>query len=338
MREYLEIFIEDDYPYFIDKYLQTKILLRLKNVTQFCGADYSGLYSTKFLYTRYDHSLVVALMTWHFTHNKKETIKALLHDIGTPCFAHCIDYMYGDYIKQESSERKASKIVKRDSETLKFLEEDGISPEELDDLSDCPILENASPKLCTDRLDGVLHTCYIWLHTDSIDKIKSVYNDMTVLINEDGNKEIGFNSIEMAEEFARLTSTYAKELRTNRNKFMLKYISELVKEAIKMNLITIDDLYEKEESKICAIFNENFPSWKSFISESELERTEEEPIGFFSVSLNSKPRNTIPLVRVGDTVKRINEVSLTAREIYEGINNYKDSKYAYVKKIRVATN
>ncbi len=36
-------------------------------------------------------------MTWHFTHDKKETIAVLLHDVGTPCFAHCIDYVFGDY-------------------------------------------------------------------------------------------------------------------------------------------------------------------------------------------------------------------------------------------------
>ena len=106
MNEYLQLFIDEEYPYFIDKYLDTKTLNRLKYVTQFCGCDYTDLYSPLFLYTRYDHSLVVAHMTWHFTHNKKETIAALLHDVGTPCFAHCIDYVFGDYLKQETSEKK----------------------------------------------------------------------------------------------------------------------------------------------------------------------------------------------------------------------------------------
>ena len=91
MDEYLNIFIDKEYPTFIDKYLNTKTLNRLKNITQFCGCDYTKLYSPKFLYTRFNHSLVVAHMTWHFTHQKDETIAALLHDVGTPCFAHCID-------------------------------------------------------------------------------------------------------------------------------------------------------------------------------------------------------------------------------------------------------
>lgn len=83
MHEYLQVFIDEEYPEFIDKYLNTKTLNRLRSVTQFCGSDYTNLYSPRFLYTRFDHSLVVAHMTWHFTHDKKETIAALLHDIAT---------------------------------------------------------------------------------------------------------------------------------------------------------------------------------------------------------------------------------------------------------------
>ena len=46
---YLNLFIDDDYPNFIDKYLNTKTLNRIKNVTQFCGCDYTKLYSPLFL-------------------------------------------------------------------------------------------------------------------------------------------------------------------------------------------------------------------------------------------------------------------------------------------------
>ena len=82
MNQYINLFIDKSYPDFIDKYLTTKTLTRLKYITQFCGCDYTKLYSPLFLYTRFDHSLVVAHMTWHFTHDKKETIVALLHDVG----------------------------------------------------------------------------------------------------------------------------------------------------------------------------------------------------------------------------------------------------------------
>ncbi len=156
IHNYLDLFLDEDYPDFIDKYLNTKTLNRIKNVTYFCGCDYTKLYNPLFLYTRFDHSLVVAHMTWHFTHDKLETIAALLHDVGTPCFAHCIDYVFGDYMNQESSEKEIPDMIDKDKELLDYLNEDGITLENLAKLEQFPILENKSPQLCADRLDGVL--------------------------------------------------------------------------------------------------------------------------------------------------------------------------------------
>ena len=200
MKEYLKLFIDEEYPNFIDKYLKTQTLERIKYVSQFCGCDYTSLYNPLFYYSRYDHSVVIAHMTYHFTHNKKATIAALLHDVGTPCFAHTIDYVFGDYLNQETSEKKIVDIIKQDQELLKFLTEDKISLKDLEDLSSYPILENNSPQLCTDRLDGVFHTCYIWLHTHSLQDVKEIYNDITILKNEDDKPELGFRTKKGAEK------------------------------------------------------------------------------------------------------------------------------------------
>lgn len=333
MNQYLNIFIDSDYPDFIDKYLTTNTLNRLKHITQFCGCDYTNLYSPLFKYTRYDHSLVVAHMTWHFTHNKKETIMALLHDIGTPCFAHCIDYVFGDYINQESSEKSIIEIINKDNKIQMFLKEDNLSIKDLDDYSSFHILENKSPKLCTDRLDGVLHTCYIWLHTHSLDQIKEVYDNITILKNEDDSPEIGFSNVEIAEKFVTMVYNYAKELQGNTDKFVMKYISEIVKLSVKRKLISLEDLYMKKEEALCSIFNKNFLSWKIFNETSNLIRTDNEPNSRFYISFETKKRNTIPLVHIADGNKRITEISSVALNIYNELKQYKDSTYAYVEEI-----
>lgn len=333
MKEYFNLFIDKDYPTFIDKYLKTKTLTRLKSITQFCGCDYTKLYNPLFLFTRFDHSLVVAHMTWHFTKNKKETIVALLHDVGTPCFAHCIDYVFGDYIKQESSEKKITDIVSQDKEILAYLKEDGLSLDELNDFSNYHILENKSPKLCTDRLDGVLHTCYIWLHTHSLHQIKEVYDNMIVLQNENGHSEIGFQNVKIAEKFVSMVNTYAKELQNNRDKFVMKYISEIVKIAFEKNLISLEDLYTKKEKDICNIFANNIPSWPYFVEAKTLNKTEEEPKDKFYISFETKKRNTIPLVITQMGAKRIIDISDIAKNNYNDLKNYQDSKYAYIEEI-----
>lgn len=334
MKEYINLFIDKDYPTFLDKYFNTKTLKRLKYITQFCGADYTKIYSPLFLYTRFDHSKVVAYMTWHFTHDKKETIVALLHDAGTPCFAHCIDYVLGDYINQESGERSIVDIIKKDEEIQTFLKEDGVTLNDLNNFSNFKILENKSPKLCADRLDGVLHTVYIWLHTHSLEKIKEVYNNITVLQNEENQPEIGFKNIISAEKFADMVYNYATELQGNRDKYVMKYISEVIKLAFSKKLINLEDLYTKGEKEICDIISSNFSSWKEFASANKIVGEENSPKENFYVSFATKKRNVIPLVHTIEGDKRITEVSNYAKQTYKNIEEYEDSKYAYVKTIK----
>lgn len=332
MQEYLNLFIDSEYPKFIDKYLSTKTMKRLKNISQFCGCDYTHLYSPLFFYSRYIHSLVVAHMTWHFTHDKKETIVSLLHDVGTPCFAHVIDYVFGDFLNQESSEKKIVEMIKEDKELLGFLEKDGVTLMDLEDLSSYPVLENHSPSLCTDRLDGVLHTCYVWIHTHSLDEIKKVFDDIIVLTNEDGHKELGFQHKEICEKFVEMVFQYAKELQGNCDKYVMYYISEMIKKCVAKNLITIEDLYMKKESEIVEIFKRNFTSWQKFQKAEEIISINKKP-KYFYVALACKKRNVIPLVKDNNKVVRITEVSKMAKEIYQELENYKDAPYGYVKGI-----
>ena len=331
MKSYIKIFIDKDYPYFLDKYLKVKTLKRLKYITQFCGCDYTKLYSPRFLFTRYDHSLVVAHMVWHFTHDKKATIAALFHDVGTPCFAHTIDLVMGDYINQESSEKNIVDLINADNKLKGLLELDDIAVEDLYDLTKYPILENKSPRLCADRLDGILHTCYIWLHTHTLKEIKEVYDDLVVLINEDGLPEIGFVHRNIALKFINMVYIYATELQENTDKYVTQYISDIIKRAILCNLITIDDLYFKKESEIVKILNDNFDSWKIFSLATSIIDTNRKPKGYY-VSCNVKKRNAIPLVKDNNQNKRIIDFK-EARKIYDIINKYKSKKYAYIEQI-----
>ena len=333
MKEYLNIFIDKEYPKFIEKYLSTNTLKRLKHVTQFCGCDYTSLYSPLFKYTRFDHSLVVAHMTWHFTHNKKETIIALLHDIGTPCFAHAIDVVFGDYINQESSERNIIDIIKEDDDLLRCLNEDEVLLEDINQYPYCYILENKSPKLCTDRLDGILHTCYIWIHTHSLNQIKEVYDDLIVLLNEENKPEIGFKHISIAEKFTLMVYNYAHELQWNRDKYVTKYISELVKKSFEKKLLSLEDLYIKKEEDICKIFNKNFLSWHKFVNAKGILGSNSKPQGKFFVSFETKKRNSIPLVQTEIGCSRIDLISDYGKNLYSKISTEKDSRYAYVEEI-----
>ena len=72
--------------------------------------------------SRYNHSIGVALIVYHFTHDKHQTIAALLHDIATPVFAHVIDFMYHDYIHQETTENLTEEMIQKSLELQSIFE------------------------------------------------------------------------------------------------------------------------------------------------------------------------------------------------------------------------
>ena len=331
--DYLKIFIDNDFPEFLQKYLYTDTLRILRGRSQFCGCDYTKVYSPRLFYTRFHHSIITALINYHFTQDKKSTIASLLHDRNTPCFAHTIDYILGDYNIQESSESFHEDVLFQDYELLKMLKDDKIDVAEIIDLKSYPILENKSPKLCADRLDGVLHTCAIWLHTHSLNDIAKIFSDLTIL--EDNDKlEIGFKSEEFALKFAEMVLVYAKELQANRNKFVTQYLSDVIKLSIEKGLITIEDLYTKSESEIIGML-QNLPSWNLFTNASSMISSDTKPFDSYSVSIDVKKRNVIPLVDVNGIPLRINEVSEEAKRIYEEIEEYHDKKYGFVRGLKL---
>lgn len=58
--------------------------------------------------------------------------------------------------------------------------------------------------------------------------------------------------------------------------------------------------------------------------------TDEEPENIYYVSYKTKKRNAIPLVDTTSGVKRITDVSNHVVKIYVDLDDFEDSKYAYV--------
>ena len=132
---------------------------------------------------------------------QKQTLAGLFHDIATPCFKHCIDFLNGDYEKQESKEELTTEIIANSKEIMKLLEKDNKRLEEVDDYKIYPIADNDTPKLSADRLEytfsnGLGVRDIVW----NLEGIRKVYEDIEVQKDEDGIQELGFKNIELAEK------------------------------------------------------------------------------------------------------------------------------------------
>ena len=62
IEEYYKILCPE-FPEFLKKYLELPILLRLKKIGLLCGTDWTALFQNNFFYSRFDHSVGVALVT-----------------------------------------------------------------------------------------------------------------------------------------------------------------------------------------------------------------------------------------------------------------------------------
>ena len=83
IKKYFSV-LQFEYPEWLQKYINTKEMLHQKYISVTCGTIYSNLFESNFFFSSLDHSIAVALIIWHFTHDKKQTLAGLFHDIATP--------------------------------------------------------------------------------------------------------------------------------------------------------------------------------------------------------------------------------------------------------------
>lgn len=239
-------------PKFLEKYLSLRILTRLKKVGYFCGMDYASphIYMFEYKISRYDHSLSTALLTWNFTKSKKQTLAALFHDISTPCFSHVIDYMNKDYENQESTEEKTETILRNNKSLKKLLKEDKLTIEDILDFKKYTIVDNNRPKLCADRIDGIILTALSWTKNLSMAEVPKILNDIKVMKNEVNEKELGVTSNEIANKLCALNREIDIMCHSNEDNYMMELLAEITKYAIDKKYITYDNLYEYNEEKL----------------------------------------------------------------------------------------
>lgn len=257
LKYYLEKLEYEKMPYFMAKYLYLSSIIRLKKVGYFCGMDYASkdIYRFREKITRYDHSVTTALLTYKLTNDKKATLAALFHDIATPCFSHVIDYMNKDYDKQESTEKLHNKMLLKDKKLMYLLSQDNLKIEDIIDFKSFHVVDNDRPKLCADRLDGIILTGIGW--TKDIEKadIDNIINDVILLKNENNEDEIGFMNYNVANKVINVSKTIDLYCHSLEDNYMMELLAKITRYAILKKYISYNDLYYYDEEKLFGILD-----------------------------------------------------------------------------------
>ena len=248
---YMDLLNIKKIPTFMKKYLKCNSLLRLKKVGYFCGMDYASksIYDFTEYISRYDHSLTVALLVYKLTNDKLSTLRGLFHDVGTPVFSHVIDYMNKDYEMQESTEKYTEKIIMNDKYLLECLSKDKINPIDIINFKESSVVDNKRPKLCADRLDGVILTGIGWTKNITSDDILNIINDIT-LFNVDNELEIGFRDINVAKKVMEISKSIDIMCHSKEDNYMMNLLADITKMLIDKNIISYEDLFILNEKDV----------------------------------------------------------------------------------------
>ncbi len=320
--------LEPNFPEWLNDYIETKELLKQRYISMTCGTIYSDLFESEFFFSSLDHSVAVALIVWHFTHDKKQTLSGLFHDIATPVFKHCVDFLNGDYMTQESTEDLTSKIISSSKEIMDLLKRDNIKLEEVDDYHIYPVADNDTPKLSADRLEYSLSNALLTYKLSDIDEIKKIYSDIVLGKDEDGTLELSFKSKETALEFVKITSKLSIIYREDRTRYSMQLLADIIKKLNEDRLITKEDLYNMKESEVIEIienskYKEIFNIWKNA---KNVKVSKEKPKNVYFVHHGAKIRYIDPLVNK----KRMSSISEEAKKEIDKNLLYDMNNYVYL--------
>ncbi len=334
IKEYFKI-LSKEFPEFLVDYINTPAMQKQAGISVSCGTIYTKLFNYKYWYSSLDHSIAVALIIWNFTKDKKQTLSGLFHDIATPAFKHAIDFMNGDYIKQESTEDLTTQLIRESREIMYLLNRDGIKIEEVCDYHIYPIADNDTPQLSADRLEYTLSNGFgVRKELFTLDDIREIYNDIVVMENEEGIEELGFKTLNIAEKFIHNMTILATSYIDNPTKLSMQFLADIMKKMSNLNMIKKEELYKLSEKDIierikkCNVKDivKCFELWQNTTSIIESETKINNKYG---ASITAKNRYINPLVKNSSKIVRAKDISESAKQDIENFLNYRTTKYAY---------
>ena len=266
-------------PEFLAEAAQIKQLQRLKGVGMNCGCEYTSfpLFAGIGPYSRYDHSMGVALIVWHFTGDMAQALSGLLHDIATPAFAHVVDFLNNDHMNQESTENRTEEIIRGAEELTALLRKYGLSVESVVDYHRYPIADNDSPKLSSDRLEYTLSNLVNY-GIVTREQIEIYYRNLLVGTNEYGKTELVFGHPEIGYSFAMNALKCSKIYVSDEDRYAMQALADLMKQAIESGILSTSDLYSEEAAVIGKLKNSCISSkWEQFCGYRELICQQEKP-------------------------------------------------------------
>lgn len=287
----------------LDKLINSDVIMRLQFIDQSGPLIYFNK-APKF--SRYEHSVGVLALLLKARVSLKEQVAGLLHDASHTAFSHVADHLFHKDNQEKSYQDMVHLEFLHEMKIDDLLSSYAISIDDLDP-DYYTALEQPHPKLCADRIQYIIHTGVIF-NKLSTEEAHDIILDLSF---HEGKWY--FTSSELAYKFAELSLYFTKELwGAPWNLVLYEYFAEVLKRALKLNIININDIkFGKDENIMALIKNSN----DKFIQDSLEHLHNIDNIftitAFNKGDLNIKPkfRGVDPEINIGNNFMYLSHIS-----------------------------
>lgn len=305
-------------------------LLRLAGVSENYGIELSKFRSYQYTYSKLDHSFGVALILSKFKVHQNKMINGLIHEMATPAFFRSVELFQN---KKDIEYGLYDAIVGSDILFEYFLKND-ISINDICNEENYNIIHCKPTKLGASALEELLHYAYFMKICDS-DEIAEIYEDIEIVINEDGKEEFCFKSSRIAKQFCRLSIEFGKYYRSYEAKLITKYISDTLDLMIRRMDIKKSDLYNSTEKTIIEIGKNTSDkrirdAWK-MVKETDRVYTKFNPIDEkYCIQVKADNIYIDPLVKTRFGNMRVSNIYPETKKEIETFLNSDTDLYMYI--------
>ena len=251
IREIQSIYSKD-IPDYICELANTPDLKRISEVSKNDGVELSSFNAFKYRYTLLDHSFGMAIILDNFKQSKQHIVEALFHEIATPSFAFSEKYLKKYFKMTDFKEPGIFDKIVASENLFKNIFTGDISMSDASNYKEFTLGFADFPYLSANTLEYILSNGFFTRICD-LREIEDLYENITILKNEDAKDEFGFTDINMARKFFKLSLEVGKKKRSYESKMARQLISDVLMLMIRREDIDIWDLFKHTDKELLQI-------------------------------------------------------------------------------------
>ncbi|MDR0640764.1 MAG: HD domain-containing protein [Holosporales bacterium] len=303
----------------IKEFIESPCIQRLKEIDQSGPARYFGQKVAAF--SRYEHSIGVLILLRKAGVHINEQIAGLLHDASHTAFSHTADFLFASYLKESAHKGFQDSIhlsfLKRNTPNL--LEKYHLTLEDVDpDNGKYLALEQSLPDMCADRIQYNIHTGIIMKMIKTKEAREIVGN-----LRFNGSKWF-FLTAEIAKKFAELSVHFTREFWGAKwNVLMNVYFSNALKRAIKIGLMTMNDVFSTDAKVLNKLLKSEDEIIQTNLKLCNDPSTKVKGKRYTAQKYYPKCRGIDPLVQTADgSLVRLSSIDASFKKKYEDLKEW----------------